>query len=67
MDILPLPIVISAVFFLLFLIQSPVELWEALTFKLDDGKTGTFVSVGCWVFFGGFVTTIIRIYSLLNT
>ena len=56
MSKLILPSCLVCMFFVtLYLVLYPTMYWDSLMFRNNDGLMGIAVSVGCWVFFLGFV------------
>jgi len=53
-----------AIFYLLWCVIYPRELWESLTFRNDDGLRGHFVSVLTILFMIGFINAIYYISKL---
>jgi len=47
-----------ALFWVVWMIQYPTQIWRALTFQERETKTDIFVCCGVWVFLGGFVAFV---------
>ena len=58
--------IICSIFFIIWVIRTPSELWESLMFRYRDGWVEILVSMVTWVFLSAFVILIMIIANLIR-